>query len=83
MKNSGGGIRTPDTRMMKSSALSKRVGKRDVTQVAAAPGAAPEMETITEPRELDHLIDLWPTLPLHVQRAILLLARAAHVVEDV
>jgi hypothetical protein len=62
---------------MMSPALSKSAGKRNVSQVAAAPGAAPEMEPITEPWELDQLIDLWPTLPLHVKRSILLLARAA------
>ncbi len=76
-KNSGAPIRTGDTRMMMSPALSKSVGKRNASQVAAAPGAAPEMKPVTEPWELDQLIDLWPTLPLHVKRAILLLARAA------
>ncbi len=62
---------------MMSPALSKSVGKRNASQVAAAPGAAPEMKPVTEPWELDQLIDLWPTLPLHVKRAILVLARAA------
>ena len=68
---------------MMSPALPKNLGKGDVTQTAAAPDAAPETETIRDACELEQLIDLRPTLPLHVKRTILLLFRAAHVVEDV
>ncbi len=80
-KNSGGHVRPGDTRMMKSSALSKSVGKRNASQVAAAPGAAPEMEAATERWELDQLItlwlNLWPTIANHPKESIWLLARPA------
>ena len=75
--SSGGGIRTPDTRIMIPPVSNVNPEKTANSKVYAAPGAAVEHEVVPVDPALVPLINCWPSLPEALRAGILAMVRSA------
>ena len=75
--SSGGGTRTPDTRIMIPLPHPLNLEENDDLCGCAAPDAAPKNENAPIDPELVQVIEVWDTLPPAIREAILAMLRAA------
>ena len=76
--SSGGGIRTPDTRIMIPPATINYPDEFANRAASAAPGTAIGVENAVSSADADlaEVIDHWATLPEAIRRAVLALVRS-------
>ena len=69
-ENSGGGTRTPDTRIMIPRPTPESTGENALSQERAAPGAAARLEDALIDADLEAVIQAWAELPESVKVAV-------------
>ena len=74
--SSGGGIRTPDTRIMIPPATPQNPEENTHSRDCAAPGAAVEWPEGPIDPDLGDVIQRWPNLPEAVRTGILAIVRS-------
>ena len=76
-ESSGGGIRTPDTRIMIQRVAIEKAGENEYSQDGAAPGAAVGIENGLVDSDLQAIIQRWADLPDAVKAGIVAMVRAS------
>ena len=81
-ESSGGGIRTPDTRIMIPLTTRKTPGKTAYPDNCAAPDAAHETAAAALDVDLQSVIEHWPNLPPAVKAGIVAMVRASGTISN-
>ena len=76
-ESSGGGTRTPDTRIMIPRVSAKNAVENAHSETCAAAGAAVDSEHVTIDADLKAIVDRWANLPDEFKSRIVAMVRAA------